>query len=68
MIKYDPDMMTLQQVAEKMNVPYPYLRDKISKQPDFPSPAINYSQKMRRWKRSDIDRYMKKQELLAEGA
>jgi predicted DNA-binding transcriptional regulator AlpA len=42
------------QIAELLGLKRTYVTDKLTKQPDFPRPEVNRSQKLRRWKESDV--------------
>lgn len=38
-----------------------YARDTIVKRADFPRPSLALSQKMRRWNRADVEKWLQKQ-------
>ena len=44
--------------AEMLGVTRGYFTRRVCKRPDFPAPFINRSQKMRRWRLSDFQRWM----------
>ena len=47
-------LLTIDDLASLYCVSRRYARDKLVKDPDFPPPAFNRSQKMRRWLESDV--------------
>jgi predicted DNA-binding transcriptional regulator AlpA len=59
------DLMTLDDIAELVGLPRPYVRDTLVKQPEFPPPAIRLSQRIRKWQRAAVcswlDRHAKAQ-------
>jgi predicted DNA-binding transcriptional regulator AlpA len=42
------------QIAALLNLKRGYVTDKLTKRPDFPRPTVDRSQKLRRWKESDV--------------
>jgi predicted DNA-binding transcriptional regulator AlpA len=54
-------MLTLdtQEIALILGVKRKTVTDKIVKQPGFPAPAVNLSQKLRRWAQDDVLAYVK---------
>lgn len=50
--------MTTEQIAEMLHVTRRYVTNTLTKRPDFPEPCLNLSQRMRRWKESDIRSWM----------
>jgi predicted DNA-binding transcriptional regulator AlpA len=49
--------MTTKDIAETLGLTREYVTDKLTKRPDFPKPAVNISQRLRRWKKADFDRW-----------
>ena len=54
-------MLTLntEEIARMLGVKQKTVTDKIVKQPGFPAPAVNLSQKLRRWAQDDVMTYLK---------
>lgn len=54
-------MLTLntEEIARMLGVKQKTVTDKIVKQPGFPAPAVNLSQKLRRWAEDDVMDYLK---------
>lgn len=54
-------MLTLntEEIARMLGVKQKTVTDKIVKQPGFPAPAVNLSQKLRRWAEDDVLAYLK---------
>jgi predicted DNA-binding transcriptional regulator AlpA len=48
------------QIAEILEVSRAYVTNKLTKRPDFPAPCLNLSQRMRRWKESDVRAWLSK--------
>lgn len=42
------------QIAKLLGLKRPYVTDKLVKEPGFPPPRINRSQRLRRWAESDV--------------
>jgi predicted DNA-binding transcriptional regulator AlpA len=47
--------MTTKDIADTLGLTRAYVTDVLTKRADFPKPAVNISQKIRRWKRSDFE-------------
>lgn len=45
-------------IARRLNLTRDYVTSKLTKKPGFPKPAINASQKLRRWKEADVMAYL----------
>lgn len=54
-------MMTLntEEIARMLGVKQKTVTDKIVKQPGFPAPTVNLSQKLRRWAQDEVLAYLK---------
>lgn len=48
------DLMDIKQIAALLGVGREHTRNILVKRPDFPAPAINVSQRVRKWKRTDV--------------
>lgn len=49
-----PDLIDTQQIAKLLGVTRAHCVNRIVKRPDFPAPAVNISQRLRRWRRADV--------------
>ena len=49
--------MTTKDIADLYGLNREYVTDKLTKRPDFPKPAVNVSQRFRRWNRSEVERW-----------
>lgn len=47
-----------QQIATRHGLSYRYVRDTLTKRPDFPAPAQRLSQRLVRWNARDVERFM----------
>lgn len=56
-----PDLIDLDAIATMTGAKRSYTRDSIVKRPDFPRPSLALSQKMRRWNRQDVERWLERQ-------
>lgn len=52
-----PDLITYTDISKLLGVSLPHARDRLTKRPDFPAPAVNVSQKIRRWRTADVLRW-----------
>jgi predicted DNA-binding transcriptional regulator AlpA len=55
------NLLSLDDIAALIAVPRPFVRDVLVKRPDFPRPSLALSQKMRRWSRQDVEKWLDKQ-------
>jgi predicted DNA-binding transcriptional regulator AlpA len=60
--------MTTEQIAEMLHVTRRYVTNTLTKRADFPEPCLNLSQRMRRWKESDIRAWMAKSRVQSSRA
>lgn len=54
----EPEILTVEQVAQKLKVSKRRFSDIISKQPDFPSP-LPYNKRNRTWLAESINSYLR---------
>lgn len=54
-------LIGLDYIAETTGLRREYVRDRVVTRADFPSPALELSQKSRKWNREDFERWLKKQ-------
>lgn len=47
-------MLDTAAIARMLGVRRSYVTDRLTKRPDFPRPALDLSQKTRRWKECDV--------------
>lgn len=47
-----------QQIATRHGLSYRYVRDTLTKRPDFPAPAQRLSQRLIRWNCYEVDKYI----------
>ncbi len=53
-------LLSTKDIAELLGVSRAHLVDRLSKRPDFPAPIVNISQRIRKWKRDDVLKWMTK--------
>ena len=46
-------------IADLLGVTRVHVTDRITKRPDFPKPFINVSRRLRYWRQSDVQAWMK---------
>jgi predicted DNA-binding transcriptional regulator AlpA len=51
--------VTTKDIAEALGVTRAYVTDKLTKRPDFPKPAVDLSQRLRRWNRRDFEYWLR---------
>lgn len=47
-------------IARMLGVTQAHATGRIVKRPDFPKPAVNITQRLRRWRQSDVLQWVKK--------
>lgn len=52
-----PDLMDTLEIARLLGVCRAHAVGRIIKRPDFPKPAIDVSQRIRKWRRADVLRW-----------
>jgi predicted DNA-binding transcriptional regulator AlpA len=55
------DLLTIDDIAERMKLRREYVRDRLVKRPDFPRPCMQISQKHKRWDAADLTAWEAKQ-------
>lgn len=48
-------LIDITEIAELLKVRREYVRDRVVRRPDFPAPALTLSQRVRRWRREDVE-------------
>jgi predicted DNA-binding transcriptional regulator AlpA len=54
------ELIGTQHIANILGITRAWAVGSIIKRPDFPSPAINLSQRIRKWRRSDVVKWVQK--------
>jgi predicted DNA-binding transcriptional regulator AlpA len=52
-----PELMDTKAIAQLLGVSRAHCVGRIIKRPDFPTPAINLTQRLRKWRRADVLRW-----------
>lgn len=52
------DLVGTCDIARMLGVSHAHTTNRLTKRPDFPKPVVNLSQRLRRWKRSDVERWI----------
>lgn len=52
------DLIDTKTIAQMLGVTQAHCVGRIIKRPDFPAPTVNLSQRLRRWKKTDVMRWM----------
>ncbi len=55
------NLLDLTDIAERLKLRREYVRDKLVKTGDFPRPAINISQRIRKWEEDAIQAWLEQQ-------
>ena len=55
------DLLDLDGISQIIGTPRAYVRDTLVKRPDFPRPCLNLSNKMRRWGKQDVEKWVELQ-------
>lgn len=59
------DLIDTADIAEMVGLERGYVRDRITKRPDFPAPTLRLSRKTVRWSRQDVERWLEAQRIRA---
>lgn len=51
------ELLNTKGIADLLGLARTYVTDNIVKRPDFPAPVLEISQKTRRWRKADVERY-----------
>ena len=54
------ELLTPQEIADILKVPLRQAKEKVLRSPGFPAPALNLSQKLRRWSRADVEGWIER--------
>jgi len=54
-------MMKLEDIAKRLELRFEYVRDRLVKKKGFPRPALELSQKERRWNEDDFNLWLDKE-------
>ena len=52
------DLLGTKDITRMLGVTQAHCVGRVIKRPDFPKPAINLSQRMRKWHKSDVMRFL----------
>jgi predicted DNA-binding transcriptional regulator AlpA len=52
------DLLGTKDIARMLGVTQAHTTNRIVTRPDFPRPAVNLSQRLRKWKRADVEAYV----------
>lgn len=52
------DLISTKDIARMLGVTQAHATNNIVKRPDFPKPTVNLSQRLRRWRRSEVEAYI----------
>lgn len=53
-------LLSTKEIAQLLGVCQRHATAAITKRPDFPKPAVNLSQRLRRWARRDVEQWILK--------
>lgn len=54
------ELLTPQEIADILKVPLRQAQEKVLRSAGFPPPAVNLSQKLRRWSRADVEGWIER--------
>lgn len=57
--KINNDLIDTRSIAQMLGVTRAWATSSITKQPGFPRPRVNLSQRLRRWSRDDVVQWVK---------
>ena len=53
-----PDLIDTKAIAQMLGVTRAHCVGRIVKRPDFPAPAVNVSQRLKRWRKTEVMKWM----------
>ena len=53
------DLIDTAEIARMLGVSRGHATGRLTKRPDFPKPRVNISQKLRRWSREDVLKFLR---------
>jgi predicted DNA-binding transcriptional regulator AlpA len=56
----EPELVGTLELSLMWQISRPYITNTVTKQPDFPKPALNLTRKTRRWLRVEVEAWRKK--------
>ncbi len=48
------DLIDTKEIARLLGVTRAHVTNRLTKRPDFPAPAVNISQRLRKWRKDDV--------------
>lgn len=54
----DKDLIDTAHIAAMLGISRAWTVNNVTKRPDFPKPRVNLSQRLRRWSRAEVSRWM----------
>lgn len=54
------ELIDITELAQALKLPRNYVRDSLVKKPDFPRPALNLSQRVRKWDAQDVRQWIER--------
>ena len=54
------ELLTPQEIADILKLPLRQAQEKVLRSAGFPPPAVNLSQKLRRWSRADVEGWIER--------
>lgn len=54
----DKDLIDTANIAAMLGISRAWVVNNVTKRPDFPKPRVNLSQRLRRWSRADVSKWM----------
>jgi hypothetical protein len=57
------DLMTTGDIAKELGVCRRHVTERLTKRPDFPKPAMNATQKLRKWRAKDVYKWMRGEKI-----
>lgn len=61
-------LLNTAQIAQLLGLEREYVTDKLTKRPDFPTPQVNVTQRLRRWSEADVMAWARGQRRAAMSA
>lgn len=52
------ELLTPEEIADMLKVSPRIVKERVLRSPDFPRPAVDLSQKCRRWSKMDVDAWI----------
>jgi predicted DNA-binding transcriptional regulator AlpA len=51
------ELINYKGISQLLGVTIAHTRDRLTKRPDFPAPAVNVSRRIKSWRKADVEKW-----------